>query len=157
MADTIDPGSRGVVLENKEALSAAIAAALAAGSDLPVTLDSEAVILGAGTAAIGSVDVSDQISNLVPNSTQGDQRLTVDDTVGGVQLTALHADTTHVYVTLEDAQVRVTFDGSAPTTTNGHILNPYYAAYWPKARATAAKFIRTGATSGVIHCSQMKV
>lgn len=136
-------------------LASDIATALAGGADIPITLDSEAVVLGAGTAAIGTVDVSDQISNLMPNSTQADQRLTVDATAGGVQLSALHADTTHVYVTLEDAQVRVTFDGSAPTSSNGHILNPYYAAYWPAARAAAAKFIRTGSTSGVIHCSQM--
>jgi hypothetical protein len=104
----------------------------------------------------GEIEITNAASSLGPNSTQADQRLTVDATVGGVKLAALHADTTTVYVTVEDAQVRVTFDDSAPTSTNGHILNPYYAGFWSAARAAAAKFIRTGSTSGVVHCSQLK-
>jgi hypothetical protein len=50
----------------------------------------------------------------------------------------------------------VTFDNSAPTTTNGHIINPGDSGVWAKALATAAKFIRTGASSATIHASQMK-
>ena len=57
--------------------------------------------------------------NLIPNATEADQELTVADTAGGVQFAAFHASTTHVFWTLETGQVRVTFDGSAPTTTNG--------------------------------------
>lgn len=58
-------------------LSAAIAAALAAGSDLPVTLDSEAVVLGAGTAAIGKlaansgVDIGDVDVTSLPTQSYG--------------------------------------------------------------------------------------
>jgi hypothetical protein len=92
---------------------------------------------------------------LVSNGTQADQRLEVNATTGGVQFAALHANTTHVYWSCEDAQCRVTFDGSAPTATNGHIINPGDLGVWSKGLAAAAKFIRTGATSATIHASQM--
>jgi hypothetical protein len=96
------------------------------------------------------------VVSFVPNSTQADQRLTVDATAGGVQFEALHADTTHVLWSNEDAQIRVTFDGSAPTSTNGHIIEAGDSGVWAKALAVAAKFIRTGTSSGVIHASQLK-
>lgn len=116
-------------------------------------LSTSAARLGLKVKVIGQEDAA---ASLVPNGTKEDQRLTVDGTAGGVQFSAFDPQTTHVYLTVENAQCRVTFDGSAPTSTNGHILNPYYAAYWPVARAAAAKFIRTGSTSGVIHASEMK-
>lgn len=94
--------------------------------------------------------------SLTPNAAQADQRLTVDDTAGGVQFAAFHADTTQVFWTCEAAQCRVTFDGSAPTSTNGHIIEVGDSGLWSVAMATAAKFIRTGATSAVIHASQLK-
>ena len=97
--------------------------------------------------------------NLVPNSvaaTAPDEALTVDATGGGVQLAALHADTTHVFWSSEAAPCRVTFDGSAPTSTNGHLVNIGDSGVWSKALATAAKFIRTGAVSAVVTASQMK-
>lgn len=93
---------------------------------------------------------------LEPNGTQADQRLTVDATLGGVQFAAFHADTTHVFWSCEDAQCRVTFDGSAPTATNGHIINVFDSGVWTVALATAARFIRTGGTSAIIHASQMR-
>jgi hypothetical protein len=93
---------------------------------------------------------------LQPNGTQADQSLTVDATAGGVQFAAFHADTTQVFWSCEAAQCRVTFDGSAPTTTNGHLIGIGDSGIWSKALATAAKFIRTGATSAVISASQLK-
>jgi hypothetical protein len=59
----------------------------------------------------------------VPNYGVPDQRLTVDDTAGGVQFSALDSKTRYVFWSCETAQCRVTFDNSAPTTTNGHIIN----------------------------------
>ena len=94
--------------------------------------------------------------NLVPNATEADQALTVDATSGGVKFGALHADTTHVFWTNETAPCRVTFDNSAPTTTNGHLVNIGDSGVWSKAMAVAAKFIRTGGTSAVVSASQMK-
>jgi len=101
--------------------------------------------------------LKDLSTNLVPNSTQADQTLTVDGTVGGVQFAALHADTTHVVLDVQVNDVRVTFDGSAPTATNGHLI-PFGAGgiVWSKALAVAAKWIRVTGSS-TIHLSQLKL
>jgi len=138
-----------------------VASAVAANSfTVYVWVDTKAdtsVTLGAGTAAIGTVQVSDAAHNLVPNSTEADQALTVDATAGGVQLSALHADTTHVFITVHDADIRVTFDSSAPVGgSNGHLLLENSSAIWPAALAAAAKFIRNASTSAVVHVSQLK-
>jgi len=93
-------------------------------------------------------------ANMAPNGTVADERLTVDATAGGVQFAALDAHTTHVFWTNEDAQARVTFDASAPTSSNGHIVDVGDSGVWSQTMATAAKFIRTGAVSAVIHVSQ---
>jgi len=103
-----------------------------------------------------SVAVASDQDLLEPNSAQADQALTVDATAGGVQFSAFHADTTQVFWSSESAQCRVTFDGSAPTTTNGHLIEDGSSGIWSKALATAAKFIRTGAVSVTISASQLK-
>lgn len=103
----------------------------------------------------GGNELSSGGSELAPNGTQADQRLTVDNTVGGVQFSSLHASTLYVFWTSEDAECRVTFDGSAPTTTNGHVIPAGSSGIWSATLAAAAKFIRTGSTSAVIHASQL--
>jgi len=110
----------------------------------------------AEVVAVGSLPEILAALTLAPNGTQADQRLTVDATVGGVQFAALAAGTTHVFWSCEDAQCRVTFDGSAPLATNGHIISPLDSGVWSAALAAAARFIRTGGTSAVIHASQMR-
>lgn len=91
----------------------------------------------------------------VPSAVDDDQRLTVDGTTGGVQASAFDPRTTHVFWTLEDAQIRFTLDGSAPTSANGHILEVGDFGIWPMSWVHAAKFIRTGATSGILHLSPL--
>ena len=68
----------------------------------------------------------------------------------------LHAETSAVYWTAEAAECRVTFDGSDPTTTNGHNIAAGSSGTWSVAAATAAKFIRTTGVSAIIHASQMR-
>lgn len=96
------------------------------------------------------------VNTWVPNGAQADQALTVDATAGGVQFAAFHADTAQVFWDCQAAQCRVTFDGSAPTASNGHLIEPGDSGVWPKALAAGAKFICTGAASGLIHASQLK-
>ena len=51
------------------------------------------------------------------------EAVTIDDTSGGITLTeATYDKAYHAYCTLEDGQIRFTVDGTAPTTTVGHIL-----------------------------------
>jgi hypothetical protein len=83
-----------------------------------------------------------------------DQALSV---VGAAQsLAALNAQTTHVLITVDGEPVRVTFDGSAPTATNGH--------YWPagkeevltKELAALMRVIRqTAAGTANVHASEL--
>jgi len=92
---------------------------------------------------------------LIPNGT--DQALTADATAGGVSFAAFPANTTHVLLTSETAECRYTIDGSAPTTTNGHILASGEERVWHVTMASAAKFIRTGGTSAVISASPLRI
>jgi hypothetical protein len=86
-----------------------------------------------------------------------DQRLTVDGTTGGVQFSAFPDGTKQVLITSETAEIRYTLDGSAPTTTNGHVLASAEERVWNVKMAQNAKFIRTGSTSGVLHASPLTV
>jgi len=92
------------------------------------------------------------------NSPQADQRLTVDATAGGLQFTAYDTRTVAVVdLDIQDADVMVTFDGSSPTSTNGHRLYVGNAYTWATARFNNAKFIRQGSTSGTVHASPSAV
>ena len=104
--------------------------------------------------------MNSKITNLypIPNGTSAiaaDQALAVDDTAGGVQFSALHANTRYVMIDVQIANVRVTFDGSAPTATNGHILVASKGLLVLSASAARkAKFIEDTATDAVVHMSQ---
>lgn len=88
------------------------------------------------------------------NTPVADQRLTVDATVGGLQFTAYDTRVVAlVDLDVQDADVMVTFDNSAPTSTNGHRLYVGNSYTWATARFNAAKFIRQGSTSGTIQAS----
>tara|TARA_Y100000114_G_C11700874_1_gene298364 strand:- start:89 stop:406 length:318 start_codon:yes stop_codon:yes gene_type:complete len=96
-------------------------------------------------------------TNLYPKPTTGvtDQTLTVDATAGGVQFgTAFNSLTRYIVLDVQTADVRVTYDDSAPTTTNGHILFAGRSYTWAKETASAAKFIRDGSVSATIHASE---
>ena len=86
-----------------------------------------------------------------------DQRLTVDSTVGGVQFSTFSDTTTMIVLDVQDADVMCTFDGSAPTTTNGHRLYSGSHYTWSTAAAQQAKFIRQGATSAAIQASEFQL
>lgn len=83
------------------------------------------------------------------------ETLTVDATVGGKGFTAAKiTGMTKAFITCETAQVRFTLDGTAPTTTIGHLLNPGDILRLDSAADLVAfRAIRTGATSGVLQGS----
>ena len=86
-----------------------------------------------------------------------DQRLTVDNTVGGVQFATFNDTSTMIVLDVQDADVMVTFDGSAPTTTNGHRLYSGSHYTWSVAAAQQAKFIRQGASNAAVHASEFQL
>jgi hypothetical protein len=92
------------------------------------------------------------VNNLYPSPSPGltDEALSVDNTAGGVQLAASgwsQSNTKYVDWQCQTDQIRVTFDGSAPTTTNGFLLNVNQSGSWSYDRAKAAKFIRVTNTA----------
>ena len=62
--------------------------------------------------------------------------------------------TNAVKVSVQTAPVFVSYDGSTPSSANGHLLPIGYSDFWSKDSAIAAKFIRDGATSALINLSQ---
>jgi hypothetical protein len=109
-----------------------------------------------------AINVNNIDTNLKPSGTVADRAVTVDNTAGGVRMvattSALAATTTHVFWTLETADARFTIDGSAPTTTNGHLVDAstgVKSGIWNRSMAEAAKWIRTGATSAVLSISEL--
>ncbi len=86
---------------------------------------------------------------------QEKEKLTIDNTVGGVALTAAkYAGCKMAKLTVETAQIRFWANGSTPTTTEGHIANPGDIITLDSANDIAAfKAIRTGATSGILQCT----
>ena len=95
------------------------------------------------------------VTNLYPKPTSGvsDQTLAVADSA--VQFgTAFNSLTRYIVLDVQLADVRVTYDGSAPTSTNGHILFAGRSYTWSKQAAVAAKFIRDGSVSASIQASE---
>lgn len=83
------------------------------------------------------------------------EAITVDGTAGGKALTtATVGVNTKAFITVETAQIMFTLDGTAPTTTVGHLLNVGDILKLDTAADLASfRAIRTGATSGVIQCT----
>jgi hypothetical protein len=109
------------------------------------------------------------VTNLypIPSGTANDHRLTVDATAGGVQFSQSGKDvntnafdslTKYIAFDVQEADVYMTFDGSAPVATsgseNGHKLFAGRSYTFSKEAAVKAKFIRSGGTSAKIHASQ---
>ena len=96
------------------------------------------------------------VTNLYPKPTKdaNDQTLSVANSV--VQFgTAFDSLTRYIVLDVQDNDVRVTYDDSSPTVTNGHILFAGRSYTWSKEAAQAAKFINnTAAATGIIHASE---
>lgn len=58
-----------------------------------------------------------------------------------------------VILDIQNNDVMVTFDGSTPTSTNGHRLYAGQNYTWSIELAKAASFIRAGSADGVVHAS----
>ncbi len=94
------------------------------------------------------------VTNLYPKPTPGatDQTLSVDDSIK--QFSSFNSLTKYVVLDVQVSDVRVTYDDSAPTSTNGHILYAGRSYTWSKQAATAAKFIEDSTVTATIHASE---
>lgn len=68
---------------------------------------------------------------------------------------ALQADTTHALVQFNNANVRITFDGNAATTTKGFLYVDGSSAYWTRKMLEAARGIRTASTDVVVEIQEL--
>lgn len=84
------------------------------------------------------------------------QYLTVTSTAT-VQFSAFNTLTTCIVLDIQGANTYCTFDGSTPSSTNGHILYPGSAYTWSTATATFAKFVATTTTNCTIYASQFTI
>ena len=88
-------------------------------------------------------------SRLVPLATR--QRLTVDDTSGGVTLPDIPAAAVAAVCTLETAQIRFTLEGTAPTSGAGKLLEVGQTlTLESREELTGWLGIRTGGSSGTL-------
>lgn len=80
------------------------------------------------------------------------EALTVDNTSGGVAIAAATlTGMSGCSARLAAAEIRFRYDGTAPTTTVGALLQIGDTVYFGNLiQARAARFIRTGSTSGVL-------
>ncbi len=91
---------------------------------------------------------------LIGSKAQDYESITVDGTEGGVALTAAKYGTcTKAFITAETASIRFTVDGTTPTATVGHLVNPGTTVVKLDSNEDIAAFraIRTGAISATIH------
>ena len=99
------------------------------------------------------------VVNLYPQPTgEADERLAVSTTA--VSLTAgwTSSKTKYVLIDVQTADVMVTFDGSTPTASNGHLFKAGVQPFlWNKETARVAKFIRAGATDAAVHATPFSV
>ena len=96
------------------------------------------------------------ITNLYPqpNGTVSGENLSCATSGSGVSFAAFDSDTKYVMIDVQDNNVIVTFDGSTPTASNGHLLVKEKELITLSAQAAAAaKFLGVSGTS-IVHSSQ---
>ncbi len=123
-------------------------------SVLPTGAATETTLDAVKTAVGGTLD-----TQLTGSKAEDYESLTVDNTGGGVAFTVATVGTAiKAFITCETAQVRFTTDGTAPTTTEGHLLNPGdILKLDSNDDILAFRAIRTGATSGVLKATFQEV
>ena len=88
------------------------------------------------------------------------ETLTIDNTVGGIPLTSTKVNTTpprkKAFITCESAQLRYTLNGTSPTSSTGHLMNPMdgltLEGYYQMNNFRA---IRVGSTSATIQVTYL--
>lgn len=92
----------------------------------------------------------------VPAPGQTDERLSVSSSAVPFSTTWPAADVKFIVLDVQTNDVMVTFDGSTPTSSNGHRLYAGQSFTWHRKTAEAAQFIRVSADA-VIHASPFTV
>jgi len=91
---------------------------------------------------------------VLPVSGTSMRTLSVGATATNFIVAALGANTSHVYWTLDGADVRLTIDGSTPTVSVGHIFKDGNSGIWSAGWAKNTKVIAISGT-GVFTISEL--
>ena len=91
---------------------------------------------------------------VIPVSNTTHRDLTVGSTAVNFIGAALNANTSHVYWTLDGADMRFSIDGTTPTTTVGHIIKDGNSGIWSRTWAQSVKVIAVSG-SGVFTISEL--
>ena len=94
-------------------------------------------------------------SQAIPQASAAHTQRTISNSAVAVLAHTLQPGTTHAIVQFNNADVRVTFDGSSPTTSKGFLFVNGSTAYWTKEMLSAAKGIRTGSTDVVAEIQEL--
>lgn len=90
----------------------------------------------------------------IPNEFGAGEALDVTSAAVAQFATSFDPKTSCCYITSTGGDFYVTFDGSTPSSTNGHYIKADYTAWWSKEAARVAKFIGQSATAANIRMSQ---
>ena len=105
---------------------------------------------------IGSVRINargEVLAQLTGSNAAGYESVTVSSSAVGLT-SGTYGTNTYALITCEDAQIRFRVDGTSPTVSEGHILNPGDTLELDSNEDIAAfEAIRTGDTDGVIKVS----
>jgi hypothetical protein len=91
---------------------------------------------------------------VLPVSGTSMRTLSVGGTATNFIVANLNANTSHVYWTLAGADIRLTIDGSTPTTTIGHVFKDGNSGIWSAGWAKNAKVIAVSGT-GIFTISEL--
>lgn len=96
--------------------------------------------------------IKNQLSGLKPTGAM--EHLTVS--TSPVTATAIEDNVAEfALVSVDGEDVRVTFDGTAPSASNGHLLEDAYKEVWSREQVNAAKFIRNAGTDASVVITPM--
>ncbi len=89
------------------------------------------------------------------------ETLTIDNTAAGISLSSAYLEANprpkKAFITVEGASCRYRLDGTAPTSSVGHLLTPVSSLTLEgHSQLNNAKFIRTGGTSAVLQVSFLR-
>ena len=99
------------------------------------------------------------VVNLYPSPTgEADERLAVSSTAVALANAWSASKTKYLLIDIQGDDVMVTFDGSNPSSTNGHLFKKLTPPFlWNKNTAMAAKFIRSAATDASVQATPFTV
>lgn len=94
-------------------------------------------------------------SQAIPQFGASHTQRTISSSSVNVLNHALQNDTTHALVQFNGANVRITFDGNAATTTKGFLYTDGSSAYWTRKMLEAARGIRTASTDVTVEIQEL--